>query len=362
MFARNIYNRCVNAYTAKSAIMTIEEFARKIGVSSATVSRAIHGKGRINPQTRQMVLQRMEELGFTPNLHAQNLAHRRSRTIGLEYLGRTEVLSDMFLIALARGIQRVLTQHGYNLLLNPVGVAHERESLLRRWAHSRAVDGAIVVGDPDVSVEWLQKLVTQKTFCVVIVHHPPPPLPNVGCVTLDLSRGIAQVAELLCSLGHCRVGYIGSIEPDPVLPMLRQQIEARGGCIPSELVVYAGRTPDEGARAGRVLVDRHPRPTAVFVRTDVLAIGAMQAIRQAGLRVPDDISVVAHDDVPFAQFTDPPLTTVRVDYEQLGKSAVEMLLAMLQRREPVELHQTVYTSLVQRATVAPPLHHKTIST
>jgi DNA-binding LacI/PurR family transcriptional regulator len=107
----------------------------------------------------------------------------------------------MFLIALARGIQRVLTQHGYNLLLNPVGVAHERESLLRRWAHSRAVDGAIVVGDPDVSVEWLQKLVTQKTFCVVIVHHPPPPLPNVGCVTLDLSRGIAQVAELLCSLG-----------------------------------------------------------------------------------------------------------------------------------------------------------------
>jgi DNA-binding LacI/PurR family transcriptional regulator len=71
--------------------MTIEEFARKIGVSSATVSRAIHGKGRINPQTRQMVLQRMEELGFTPNLHAQNLAHRRSRTIGLEYLGRTEV-------------------------------------------------------------------------------------------------------------------------------------------------------------------------------------------------------------------------------------------------------------------------------
>ncbi|MDW8321284.1 MAG: LacI family DNA-binding transcriptional regulator [Armatimonadota bacterium] len=341
--------------------MTIEEFARKIGVSSATVSRAIHGRGRISPQTRQMVLQRMEELGFTPNLHAQNLARQRSRTIGLEYLGRTEVLSDLFLIALARGIQHVLSEHGYTLLLNPVGVGDERASLLRRWARSRAVDGAIVVGDPDVPLDWLRKLTAQKTFCVVIVHHPPPPVPGAGCVTLDLSQGIAQVAELLCSLGHSRIGYIGSIEPDPVLPMLREGVECRGGCIPPELVIYAGRTPDDGAKAAYALVSGDLRPTAIFVRTDVLAIGAMQAIREAGLCIPKDISVVAHDDVPFAQFTDPPLTTVRVDYEQLGKSAVEMLLAMLERREPVDLHRTVHTSLVQRATVAPPLHHKTIS-
>lgn len=341
--------------------MTIEEFARQIGVSSATVSRAIHGRGRISPQTRQMVLQRMEELGFTPNLHAQSLARQRSRIIGLEYLGRTEVLSDMFLIALARGIQHVLSEHGYTLLLNPVGVVEEKESLLRRWARSRTVDGAIVVGDPDVPVDWLRKLTAQKTFCVVIVHHPPPPLPGVGCVTLDLSQGIAQAAELLCSTGHCRLGYIGSIEPDPMLPMLRQEVKTRGGCIPPELVVYAGRTPDEGAKAARILVAQHPRPTAIFVRTDVLAIGAMQAIREAGLFIPKDVSIVAHDDVPFAQFTDPPLTTVRVDYEQLGKSAVEMLLAMLERRGAVELHRTVHTSLVQRATVAPPLHYRTTS-
>lgn len=338
--------------------MTIEEFARKIGVSSATVSRAIHGKGRINPQTRQMVLQRMEELGFTPNLHAQSLAHRRSRTIGLEYLGHTEVLSDMFLIALARGIQRVLTAYGYNLLLNPMGVVTERESLLRRWTRSRAVDGAILVGNPNVPVDWLQRLVAQKSFYVVVVHHSPPPMANVGCVSLDLSRGIAQVAELLCSLGHCRVGYIGSIVSDPVLPMLRAEVESRGGSILAEHVIYAGYTPDDGARAARLLLAGRPRPTAVFVRTDGLAIGAMQAIRDIGLHIPKDISVVAHDDVPFAQFTDPPLTTVRVDYEQLGKLAVEMLLAMLERREPVELYQTVRTSLVQRATVAPPLHHK----
>lgn len=338
--------------------MTIEEFARQIGVSTATVSRAIHGRGRISPQTRQMVLDRMEELGFTPNLHAQSLAHRRSRTIGLEYLGRTEVLSDMFLIALARGIQRVLSEHGYNLLLNSMGVATEKESLLPRWARSRAVDGAIVVGDPDVPVDWLQKLAGHKTFCVVIVHHAPPPMANVGCVTLDLSQGIAQVAERLCSLGHRRVGYIGSIEPDAVVSMLRTELDARGGRISAEHMVYAGRTPDDGARAARALLSVHPRPTAVFVRTDVLAIGAMQAIRDSGLRIPEEVSIVAHDDVPFAQFTDPPLTTVRVDYEALGKSAVEMLLAMLEQKRVPNRHRTVHTSLVQRATLAPPLRHK----
>lgn len=338
--------------------MTIEEFARKIGVSTATVSRAIHGKGRISLQTRQMVLQRMEELGFTPNLHAQNLAHRRSRTIGLEYLGRTEVLSDMFLLALARGIQQVLSEHSYNLLLNPVGVSTERESLLRRWARSRAIDGAIVVGNPDVPVEWLQRLVAQRTSCVVIVRHPPHPVANVGCVSLDLSQGIRQVAELLCSLGHSRIGYLGSIEPDPVLALLRDELTARGGDILAEHVIYAGCTPDDGARAAHHLLSGEPRPTAVFVRTDVLAIGAMRAIREMGLQIPQHVSVVSHDDIPFAPFTDPPLTTVRVEYEQLGKSAVEMLLAMLERQEPVNLHYTVHTSLVQRASVAPPLHHQ----
>jgi DNA-binding LacI/PurR family transcriptional regulator len=99
-----------------------------------------------------------------------------------------------------------------------------------------------------------------------------------------------------------------------------------------------------------------PRPTAVFVRTDVLAIGVLRTVRAMGLRVPEDISLVSHDDVPLAQFTDPPLTTVRVDYEALGKSAVEMLAAMLERK-PIALSRTVHTTLIQRATVAPPLHH-----
>lgn len=337
--------------------MTIEEFARRVGVSTATVSRAIHGKGRISPQTRQMILQRMEELGFTPNLHAQSLARQRSRLVGLEYLGRTEVLSDLFLIALARGIQHVLLEYGYTLLLNPVGASSEQESLLHYWARSRMVDGAIVVGNPDVPVEWLRALTVKGTCCAVVTHHPPPPLPKVGCVVLDLSQGVAQVAQLLCSVGHCCIGYIGSVQPDPVLPMLRQQVERRGGRIPDQMVVYAGMTPEDGAHAARQLLRQRARPTALFVRTDALALGVMQAAREAGLGIPKDLSLVSHDDIPLAQFTDPPLTTVRVDYEQLGKSAVETLMAMLEQREAMPPQRTVHTSLVQRATVAPPLQY-----
>lgn len=336
--------------------MTIKEFAQRIGVSTATVSRAIHGRGRISSATREMILRRMEELGFTPNLHAQNLAVRQSRAVGLECLGHTEMLTDMFLIALARGIQQVLSTHGYQLLLNPVGVTNEEESLLRQWISSRAVDGVVIIGDPDVPVTWLRRLFTFKTFGVVVVHHPPPPLPHVGCVMLDLSQGLAQAAELLGALGHRQIGVIGSTEHDPALKFFVEEVRKSGGQVAEEHVLYAGQTPEDGARAMQKLLRAAPRPTAVFVRTDVLALGAMQAAREAGIDIPRDISLVAHDDVPFAQWTAPPLTTVRIDYEKIGKSAVEMLLAML-RKQPVQLHQTVHTYLVQRATASPPMQY-----
>ena len=149
---------------------------------------------------------------------------------------------------------------------------------------------------------------------------------------------------------------IGSIRPDTVLSMLQELVTRHGGqCVPSTSCMQAGRQKTVRTPRG-TCCSKTPRPTAVFVRTDVLAIGVLRTVRAMGLRVPEDISLVSHDDVPLAQFTAPPLTTVRVDYEALGKSAVEMLAAMLERK-PIALSRTVHTTLIQRATVAPPLHH-----
>src|SRR5947209_1838060 len=122
--------------------MNIKEFARAVGVSPTTVSRAINGQGRLSAATRRMVLERMEELGFTPNLNAQRLSYGRTYLVALDFGVRHDYLSDMFFAELTREIQDVLEAHGYGLLLSGPG------EVMGRWVKTRAVDGVILVGDP----------------------------------------------------------------------------------------------------------------------------------------------------------------------------------------------------------------------
>src|SRR5437016_631398 len=121
--------------------MTIKQFAQTIGVSPTTVSRAMHGRGRLNPATRSMVLDRMKELGYTPNVNAQRLSHGRTHLVALDFGAWHDYLSDMFFVELTRGVQDVLEAHGYGVLLSGPGEA------LHRWVKTRAVDGVILMGN-----------------------------------------------------------------------------------------------------------------------------------------------------------------------------------------------------------------------
>jgi len=334
--------------------MTINEFARKIGVSTATISRAIHGRGRISPATRQMVLQRMKELGYTPNLHAQRLVTGHSRIIALDYVGETQVLSDLYLVTLARGIHHALHEHGYGLLLNLMDDAQEQSALLRQWVTSRAVDGAILVGRSDFEKALIRELASERTPFVVIGYQVLEDCPHVGSVVVSFQNGAQQVARLLVEEGHRRIGYVGSILPDVVLPAFRDALGALGVCLREEDVVIAGRSPEDGARAMAQLLSRRDRPTAVFTRTDSLALGALRAARRLGVNVPEELSIVGHDDVPSAAWTEPPLTTVRVDCFEMGRLATETLIALLKRPDETPEAPVVQTHLVRRGSVAGP--------
>lgn len=334
--------------------MTINEFARKIGVSTATVSRAIHGHGRISPATRRMVLERMQELGYTPNLHAQRLVTGSSRIIALDCVGETQILSDLYLVTLARGIQHALHEHGYGLLLNLMESVQEQDTLLRQWVRSRAVDGVILVGRADFDPEMVRPLAGRRTPFVVIGHQIVEGCAHVGSVVVGFENGAQQVARLLDDAGHRRIGYIGSLLPDRVLSAFRAELSARGVCLDEQNVVIAGRTPEDGARAMSSLLSRPDRPTAVFTRTDALALGALREAHRQGLRVPEDLSLVGHDDVPPAAWTDPPLTTVRVDCLEMGRRATETLIALLNHPDAPPPAPTVHTQLVPRESVAKP--------
>ena len=333
--------------------LTIREFAQALGVSTATVSRAIHGRGRISPETRARILAQMERLGYTPNLHAQSLARQRSMAVALEYLGAVEVLSDSFLVELARGIQHSLVPHRYRLLLNLTGDQMYRRSVLRQWVRARVVDGVVVVGNPCVDTEWLTELSAEGIPTVWIAYDAPHPMPpRTAVVQLDTAPGWNEAIAHLQQQGHQRVGYLGAHTADPAFAIIQQAAERYG--VQLHPVAFAnGETPADGYAAAQQLLLMRPLPTALLARTDLLAFGAMRALQQHGLRVPDDIAVIGHDNLPIAQWMTPPLSSIEIDYAQLGHSAVELLTRLLQDPAATPAPIRVATRLVLRQSATP---------
>jgi LacI family transcriptional regulator len=292
-----------------------------------------------------MVLKRMEELGFTPNLNAQRLSHGRTNMIALDFGPRHDYLSDMFFVEMTRGLQDVLEVKGYSVLLSGPG------DVLNRWVKTRAVDGVVLVGGTPVGFVP-QEIVRTGIPCVAIGHGPIEGIQGVGSVVVGLQNGARQVARLLLEHGHRRIGFLGSDGPDTVLVEFRAELERQGVALPDSRVLMAGHTPRDGAQALCALLEQDEPPTALFARTDGLAIGALRAAHQMGIQVPEDLSLVGHDDVPFAELTAPPLTTVRVDCVELARQAAAMLFALLRDPDLLPRPQVVETSLVMRGSVA----------
>ncbi len=324
--------------------MNIKAIAASTGVSPSTVSRALSGKGRLSAATRVRILERIEEAGYAPNLHARRLATGRSHVIAIDYGGSPDALADLYLIELTRSLQEPLEARGYSLLLN-----RDRQPL-RRLVRSRAVDGVLLLSDR--CQDHAAQLAADGAACVVIAARPVTGIPGVACVVEELRSGARQVARLLAGQGHRRIGYAGSNFPDIVLTAFRDELVALGVPLTDDLVLIPGRTPQAGAAAVAELLARSSPPTALFARTDALAFGALRQAHRLGVRVPEDLSLVGHDDVPFAALTEPPLTTVRIDCARVGQAAAEALLALIHGTGGAE-PPVIETELVVRESTAP---------
>jgi len=337
--------------------LTIREFAQALGVSTATVSRAIHGRGRISPATRARILAQMEQLGYTPNLHAQSLVRKRSMAVALEYLGMVEVLADSFLVELARGVQQSLVPHRYRLLLNLTGDVEYRRSVVCEWVRAQAVDGVILVGNPNIDPDWLDILQADHIPTVWIAYDGHQSLPLGTClVQLDTVPGWHEAVDHLVALGHRQIGYLGASQSDSALETIRCALARHGLTLhESHLWWAAEATPEGGYQTARAILRTRSMPTALLVRTDLLALGALQAFQQHGVRIPKNLSLVGHDDLPFARWLNPPLSTIRVDYSLLGQCAVEAMMRLLQApQEPTTPYRVATRFLARQSTAAPP--------
>jgi DNA-binding LacI/PurR family transcriptional regulator len=315
--------------------------AHRAGVSQSTVSLVLSGKsaGRISARTEAAVRRAAEELGYRPNVAARALRTGFARTVGLVV---TDVTHPFFGPVL-RGAQIAAWRAGYAVAL--VDVANDPDRELASFEALRAgpVDGFLffTVDPPETSGEH-----------VVALEVSPP---GMAFVRFDTERGTEIAVRHLLELGHTRIGHLGADFEAETFWLRRKTLLAVLADAGLEPGPYA-RAPfrfDEAAVPALELLDAPERPTAVYCDDDILAGGIYLAARERGLRIPEDLSVVGFDDLPFAQVFEPPLTTIRIDPEALGSESFEVLAALM-AGETDPPGRILPVELVVRESTAPP--------
>lgn len=329
------------------------DVAALAGVSTTTVSFVLNDRAGagISSATRQRVLDAATQLGYSPHASARGLAGGRTHTIGLVLRQSPEqVAEDALLAETLRGLSAAARAARYRVLVEPLGV---RDGTYGELIRSRNTDGLVVSG-PRVDDAELAALARDGAPIVIQGSLPGVDIPSVDVDNVAAARA---ATDHLLALGHRVVGCITNA-PFPYMSArerrdgYRLAMREAGADLDENLVVEANFSAASGRRAMATLLER-PGLTAVFVASDVVAFGAMAAIREAGLRVPDDVSVVGFDDIPLAAYFDPPLTTVRLPAHDLGLAVGAALLDRINGR-PTEARTVLPTELVVRASTAPP--------
>lgn len=306
-----------------SVRVTIDDVARVAGVSRQTVSRAMNGKGEISAATRHRVLATIEELDYRPSAFARGMRTQRAGTLAL-------ILSDIanpFFPAVARGVFDAAAGRGLSVVVHNTDADAEAEREATRAIVDSGAAGAI--GFFEALDD--ESLVALGRRLPLVVADRRAPGEGVASVISDFAAGTRAAVEHLYGRGHTRLGMLdGAVGVDPVRRQAFLAVLAEHGHPrPADHVVAGPPTVTAGAAAVRELLGRHPEVTAVFAFNDLLAIGAVRALREAGRRVPDDVAVVGYDDITMAALLDPPLTTVHTDKYELGRTLLEVLARRL---------------------------------
>ena len=328
--------------------ITLEEVARIAGVSRATVSRVVNGNPRVNHETRRTVEKAVERLGYIPNPAARSLVTRRSDSIALviaEPTGRLFV--DPYFPRLLRGVGAELASHQLQLVL--LMPANERdEQRVERYLASGHVDGALLVslhGDDPLPEHLARRGIP------VVVGARPPHGAAVSFVDVDNVQGARSAVEHLLDTGRQTVATIaGPSDMSPGIDRLegyRQALRAAGREPDPQLEAIGDFSDVSGEKQMRRILDARPDVDGVFAASDLMAIGAIRALRAAGRRIPEDVGVVGYDD-SIARTVDPPLTSVRQPVEEMGREMTRLLVQAIEEGGSVPKRVVLGTDLIVR--------------
>jgi DNA-binding LacI/PurR family transcriptional regulator len=324
------------------------DVAKLAGVSHQTVSRVINGSAHVRPETRRRVMEAMGALDYRPNPAARALVTGRSGTLGVVGFDTTLYGPASALFA----IEQAAHAAGYFITVVSMAVL-DRESLLAAVERLRlqGVDGILVITPQEGAAEAVVNLPTSIPVVAVEAARPN----SVPLVAVDQFAGAVSATQLLLDLGHKTAWHVAGprefLEAQQRVDGWRTTLDRAGADVPEVLV--GDWSPGSGYRLGQQLAE-DPDVTAIFAANDQMALGILRALHERGRRIPGDVSVVGFDDIPEAQYFTPPLTTVRQNFAEVGRSSLRLLLELMKGDDHPPQRLTIAPELVVRRSTAPP--------
>jgi LacI family transcriptional regulator len=325
---------------------TIGDVAERAGVSKMTVSRVINKSGYISQETRERVEQAIAELGYVPNALARSLRFKKTQTIAL-------VITDItnpFFTTLARGVEDAASEQGFSVMFCNTDESRDEETRYLSVLAQKQVDGVLLV--PAKSAPEAGQFLSERQIPFVVLDRRVPGV-RVDMVRGNSFQGAYDLTQHLIALGHHDIAMLSGPQAvttasDRILGF-RQAMQDADLPVDERRIFYTSFTPQGGYRMAQQALEQSPRPTALFAANNFIAFGALRALREQSMRVPDDVSVVTFDDLPEAINFDPFLTAAAQPAYAMGQRATQLLFERLAGNGPTEPQEIILpTQLVIR--------------
>jgi DNA-binding LacI/PurR family transcriptional regulator len=328
--------------------MTMADIARLAGVSTSAVSLALNGRAGVSAQTRERIVGLAESLGWRPNASAQALTGRPVGAVGLVLSRPARFLGvEPFYMSFLAGLENQFSKLGSSLLLHIAESQREEIATYRRWAAERRVDGLVLL---DLRVNDTRLAAVQELGLPCVIIGDPQHASGLPCVWTGDADAVQAAVTRLVELGHADLAWVGERSD---LAHTRIRTDAfLGACgaagLPTPYIVETDSTSDSGRAATRDLLGRRRRPTAIVYDNDLMAVAALGAVKDLGLSVPKDVSIVAYDDSLLCQITSPAISALSHDVYAYGAHAGQHLLRELQARGSTASELDAIPTLVER--------------
>ncbi len=329
--------------------ITISDIAHRANVSKMTVSRVLSGKGHVAPETAKRIKEIISEMGYQPNLIARSLSSKRSMIIGIIVPKTESIFMDEYIAQVLSGVMTIIKDNDYRIMLFPVDLDREQDSLYVDTTNSNMIDGLLLLktkmNDPK-----LPTLLKSKLPFVLINHKKFGR--DYNFIDTHNKQGAKIAVHYLYDRGYRKIAFVaGSMNETNGKDRLKgfQEAMAEVGLkYPEEYIVYGDFKKEKAYHEVGKLLTLKERPTAIFCSDDYMAIAAMQRIKEAGLEIPKDIAVIGFDNIELSRYVQPALTTIQQPLYELGVSAIKLLLNLITGKQKAPVHKFLNVKLIER--------------